>query len=167
MSALTTHTYSNLRQKEKEKKWIKETPKSDRKRKKGKEKDHLKKTSLGPLRQRQRLDTFETKLCSSKERKPPNQNRKPQRAPLHTCKLPLNQWKSPWTNACKPPPKQSSCFSFALTIRPVHLTDQTNGQDRLARGNNTGQTCVPHKSSRCHLGNCPSSKIARNYLKTF
>jgi hypothetical protein len=43
---------------------------------KGKEQDHLKKTSLGPLRQGQLLDTSETKLCSNKERKPPNQNSK-------------------------------------------------------------------------------------------
>jgi hypothetical protein len=28
--------------------------------------------------------------------------RKPQRAPLHTCMLPLNQFNSTWTNACKP-----------------------------------------------------------------
>jgi hypothetical protein len=67
--------------KRKEKKRIKETPTSDRKPKKGKEQDHLKKTSLGLLRQGQRLDTSETKLCSSKECKPPNQSSKTQRAP--------------------------------------------------------------------------------------
>jgi hypothetical protein len=27
---------------------------------------------------------------------------KPQKAPLHTCKLPLNQCNSPWKKACKP-----------------------------------------------------------------
>jgi hypothetical protein len=37
----------------------------------------LKKTSLGPLRQGQRLDTSETKLCSSKEPKPPKHTRAP------------------------------------------------------------------------------------------
>jgi hypothetical protein len=51
MSVLTTHTFGNPREKEKkEKKRIKETPTSDRKPKKGKEQDHLKKTvseSLG------------------------------------------------------------------------------------------------------------------------
>jgi hypothetical protein len=52
----------------------KETPTSDRNPNKGKEKDHLKKTSLGPLRQGQRLDTSETKQSSSKEREPPNQS---------------------------------------------------------------------------------------------
>jgi hypothetical protein len=40
---------------------------------KGKVQDYLKKTSLGPLRQGQRLNTTETKTCSSKEHKPPNQ----------------------------------------------------------------------------------------------
>jgi hypothetical protein len=70
---------------------------------KGKEKDHLRKTILGPLRQGQRLDTSETKLCSSKEHKPPNQSSKTHKElPLHTCKLPLNQCNSLWTNACEP-----------------------------------------------------------------
>jgi hypothetical protein len=49
----------------------KETPTSDQKPNKGKEQDHLKKTSLGTLRQGQRLDKSETKQSSSKERKPP------------------------------------------------------------------------------------------------
>jgi hypothetical protein len=70
----------------------KETPTSDRKPNKGKEQDHLKKTSLGHLRQGQRLDTSETKQSSSKERKSPNQNSNNHKElPLHTCKLPLNQ----------------------------------------------------------------------------
>jgi hypothetical protein len=51
MSALTIHTFGNQREKEKEKKRPKETPTSDRKPGKGKEQDHLKKTSIGPLRQ--------------------------------------------------------------------------------------------------------------------
>jgi hypothetical protein len=37
----------------------------------------LKKTSLRPLRQGQRLDTSETKPCSSKEHKPPKHTRAP------------------------------------------------------------------------------------------
>jgi hypothetical protein len=60
----------------------KETPTSDRKPNKGKKQDHLKKTSLGPLRQGQRLDTSETKQNSRKERKPPKTKlEKPQSAP--------------------------------------------------------------------------------------
>jgi hypothetical protein len=93
MSALTTHTYSNLSEKIKEKKRAKGTPTSDQKTKKGKEKDHLKKTSLGPLRQGQQLNKSETKLCSSKEHKPPIQSSKnhmqdppkPMHLPLDEC----------------------------------------------------------------------------------
>jgi hypothetical protein len=56
----------------------------------------MKKTSLGPLRQGQRLDTFETKQGSSKESKPPNKSSKNHKElPLHTCKLPLDQCNSP------------------------------------------------------------------------
>jgi hypothetical protein len=67
----------------------KETPTSYRKPNKGKEQDHLKKTSLGPLRQGQRLDTSETKQSLRKERKPPNQSSKNHKElSLHTCKLP-------------------------------------------------------------------------------
>jgi hypothetical protein len=70
----------------------KETPTSDRKPNKGKEQDHLKKTSLGPLRQGQRLDTSKIKQSSSKERNPPNQSSNNHKElPLHTCKISLNQ----------------------------------------------------------------------------
>jgi hypothetical protein len=96
MSALTTLTKSNKREKKKKRNEQKETPTSDRNPNKGKEQDHLKKTSLGPLRQGQRLDTSETKQGSRKERKPPNQSSKNHKElPLHTCKLPLNQCNSP------------------------------------------------------------------------
>jgi hypothetical protein len=98
MSALTTPSYNNKREK-KEKKQIKETPTSDRKPNKGKEQDHLRRTSLGPLRQGQRLDTSETKLCSNKELKPPNQSSKKlqrappahMQAPPETKQLPLDE----------------------------------------------------------------------------
>jgi hypothetical protein len=89
MSALTTPTKSNKREKKKKRNKQKETPISNRKPNKSKEQGHLKKTSLGPLRQGQRLDTSETKPCSSKEHKPPNQSSKNHKElPLHTCKLP-------------------------------------------------------------------------------
>jgi hypothetical protein len=89
MSALTTPTKSNTREKKKKRNKQKATPTSDRKPNKGKEQDYLKKASLGPLRQGQRLDTSETKLCSSKEHKPPKQSSKNHKELLlHTCKLP-------------------------------------------------------------------------------
>jgi hypothetical protein len=85
VSVLTTPTKSNKREKKKKRKEQKETPTSGRKPNEGKEQDHLKKTSLGPLRQGQRLDTSETKRSSSKERKPPNQSSKNHKVlPLHT-----------------------------------------------------------------------------------
>jgi hypothetical protein len=48
---------------------------------KGKEQDHLKNTSLGPLRQGQRLDTSETKHAQVKSTNHQPKARKPQRAP--------------------------------------------------------------------------------------
>jgi hypothetical protein len=85
MSSLTTPTKSNKREKKKKRNEQKETPTSDRKANKGKEKDHLKKTSLGPLRQGQWLDTSETKQSSRKEHKAPKQSSK------HHKELPLMQ----------------------------------------------------------------------------
>jgi hypothetical protein len=94
MTALTTHTFWVI--KEKEKKQLKETSTSDRSQMKGKELDHLKKTSLRP-----------------KEQKPPSQSKgsthprqnhaqakskthqikaqKPQRAPPEPMQLPLDK----------------------------------------------------------------------------
>jgi hypothetical protein len=116
MSALTTPTKSNKREKKTKTNEQKETLTSDRKPNKDKEQDHLKKTSLGPLRQGQPLDTSEKKQSSSKERKPPNQSSKNHKElPLHTCKLPLNQCNSPWTNACKPLENRETATTSAHT----------------------------------------------------
>jgi hypothetical protein len=114
----------NQERKEKEK----NRTKSDQKPNTGKEQDHSKKTSLGPLRQGQRLDTSETKQSSRKKCKPPNQSSNNHKElPLHTCKLPLNQWNSPWTNACIPLENRAAATTSAHTgqtwspppVRPV------------------------------------------------
>jgi hypothetical protein len=89
------NTHKKTQEKRKGKETNRKTPTIDRKPNKGKEQVHLKKTSIGPPRQGQRLDTSETKQSTSKESKPPIKARKPQRAPLHTSKLPLNQCNSP------------------------------------------------------------------------
>jgi hypothetical protein len=113
---LTTPTQSNKREKKKKRNEQKVTPISDRKPNKGKEQDHLKKTSLGPLRQGQRLDTSETKQSLSKERKAPKQSStNHNELPLHTCKLPLNQCNSLWMNACKPLENRAAATTSALT----------------------------------------------------
>jgi hypothetical protein len=74
----------------------KENPTSDWKPKKDKEQDNLKKTSLGPLRQGQRLDTSEKKQCSSKEHKPPKHTRA-HPSHMHT---PLNKCQH-WAQTCQ------------------------------------------------------------------
>jgi hypothetical protein len=108
MSALTTLTYSNKREKKKKRNEQKEAPTSDRKPNKRKEQDHLKMANLGPLRQGQRLDTSKTKKSSSKERKSPNQSsRKHKELPLHTCN-------SSWTNTCKPLEENRAAASAQL-----------------------------------------------------
>jgi hypothetical protein len=142
MSALTTPTKSNKREKKMKRNEQKETPTSDRKPNKGKEQDHIKKTSLGPLRQGQWLDTSETKQSSSKERKPPNKNSKNHKElPLHTCKLPLNQCNSPWMNACKTPLENKATASAELwPVRPVTTTGQTGAQHMNRVNTLTGQT---------------------------
>jgi hypothetical protein len=86
-------------EKRKRKETNKKTPTSDWKPKKGKEQDHLKKTSLGPLMQGQRLDTSKTKPCSSKECKPPNQSSNTTKS--SPCTYASSSWAkahSPWTN---------------------------------------------------------------------
>jgi hypothetical protein len=83
------NTHTKVTREKRKRKEQKETPTSDRKPNKGKEQDHLKKTSLGPPRKGQRLDTSETKQRSSKEHKPPNQSSKNHK------ELPLNQCTSP------------------------------------------------------------------------
>jgi hypothetical protein len=111
MIALTTHTYSSLKEKKRKK-----TPTSDQKPTKGKEQDHLKKTSLEPLRQGQQLDTSETKLCSSKEHEPPKHTG----APLHICILPLNKCQL-GHKPVKPVPKTGQTSS----TKPVRLVTKS------------------------------------------
>jgi hypothetical protein len=128
-------TNSNTREKKKKRNELKETPTNDRKPNKGKEQDHLKKTSLRSLRQGQRLDTYEIKLCSNKERKPPHQRSKTTRAPPAHMQAPQNQCNSPWTNAREPP----------------HETEQLHKHisHRLIRWTRSPSTWELHRSDRC------------------
>jgi hypothetical protein len=111
----------------------------------------LKKTSLEPLKQGQRLDTSETKQNSSKERKPPNQSSNNYKElPLHTCKLPLNQCNSPWTNACKTLLENRAAATTQLSpVRPVTTTGQTNAQHVHMTSTLTGQTGDLDRSDQC------------------
>jgi hypothetical protein len=152
LSALTTPTREKRKRNETNKRKLQQAIESQTKEKK---KDHLKKTSLGPLRQGQRLDTSKTKLCSNKERKPPNQRSKTTKrppahmqAPPEPMQLPLDECMltTSWNRAATP--------AQLSPVRPVTLIGQTDGQDRPTPGNYTGQTSAPYRSGRCHLENC-------------
>jgi hypothetical protein len=120
----------------------------------------LKKTSLGPLRQGQRLDTSETKQSSSKERKPPKQGSKNHKElPLHTCKLPLNQCTSPGRMHARHHLKQGSCNNSALTGQ----TGQHHRSDRCAT---CEQNQHSHWSDRWPWPVSPVHNRAQKWLET-
>jgi hypothetical protein len=121
----------------------------------------VKKTSLGPLRKGQRLDTSETKEGSSKERKPQKQSSKNHKElPVHTCKLPLNQCTSPWTNACKPAENRAAAETSAHT-------GQTGHHHRSDRCLRCAQDQHSHRSDRCTTEPRNGSKPPENHLKAF
>jgi hypothetical protein len=121
MSALTTHTFGNQREKKTGKKQIKRNSNKRSKAEKGKEQDHLKRTSLGPLRQGQRLDTSETKPCSSKEHKPPKHTGAP---PAHK-QTPPEQVPTLGTNRSGRFPKPVRSVP-PKPVRPVPKTGQAD-----------------------------------------
>jgi hypothetical protein len=134
MSALTTHTFGNQRETEKEKKRIKGKSNKQSKVEKGKEQDRLKKTSLRPLRQGQWLDTFETKPCSSKEHKPPKHTRAP---PAHM-QTPPEQVPTLGTNRSGRFPKMVR----SVPLKPVRPVPKTSHADFV-------QQTTPPKSQKC------------------
>jgi hypothetical protein len=125
MSALTTPTWSNTREKKKKRNKLKESSTSDRKPRKGEEQDHLKKTSLGPLRQGQRLDPSETKPCSNKERKPLNQSSNT------TKSSPCTYASSLWAKAHSPEPMQQR--NTRMKQRAKIFSPSPGRLDRLQR----------------------------------
>jgi hypothetical protein len=82
-------------------------------------------------------------------------------APPEPMQLPLDE--------CMQTTSRNRAAASAL-LRLVNHTSQTGVLDRPAPGTHTGQTGVPHRSGRYHLGktgNCPNSKLAQNHLETF
>jgi hypothetical protein len=125
----------------------------------------LKKTSLRPLRQGQRLDTSETRQNSSKERKPPNQSSKNHRElPLHTCKLPLNQCNSLWTNACKPIKNRAAATTSAHTGETGNHHRSDRCPTCALTSTMTGQTGDHDRSDRCTPETRNGSKPPENLL---
>jgi hypothetical protein len=141
MSALTTHTYSNPREKEKKRKEQKKLQQAIESQRKAK--DHLKKTSLGPLREGQYLDTSETKHAQAKSTNHQSKARKPQRAP------PCTHASSPWTNATPPGRIHVNHFMKKRSYNSSALTGQTGQPHRLDRWARSPSTWELHRSNWC------------------
>jgi hypothetical protein len=119
----------------------------------------LKKTSLRPLRQGQRLDTSETKQSSSKERKPPKTKlEQPQRAPPAHMQAPPEPMHLPLDECMQTSWKQGSCCNFSShrSSPPVRPVPKMCTGPALRPVTPTGQT-----------GAQQSPEMARNHLKTF
>jgi hypothetical protein len=99
---------------------------------------------------KQRAQTTKPKLENHKE------------LPLHTCKLPLNQSNSPWTNACKPLDENRAAASSQLW--PVTTTGQTGAQHVNRASTLTGQTGDHDSSDRCTPEPRKGSKPPENLL---
>jgi hypothetical protein len=160
MSALTTPTYSNKIEKKKKRNEQKETPTSDQKPNKGKEQDHLKKTSLGPLRQGQRPDTSETKQSSSKERKLSNQSSKTTRS------SPCTHANSPWTKATPPGRMHAKHHLKQGSYNNSALTGQTGHHHRSDRCSTCAQDQHSDRSDRWPRPVRPVHNRAQKWLKT-
>jgi hypothetical protein len=127
MSALTTPTKSNTREKKKKRTEQKETPTSDRKPNKGKEQDHLKRTSLGPLGKGNGSTHPRQNKAQAKSTNHRNKARKA------TKSSPCTHASSPWTNA--PPPGR---------MHANHLKNRAAATNQLF----TGQSGHHHLSDR-------------------
>jgi hypothetical protein len=111
----------------------------------------LKKTSLGPLRQGQRLYTSEKKQSSSKERKPLKQssNNHKELPPAHMQAPPEPMQLPPGrmhANQLKTGQLQQLQF---ILVRPVTITGQTGAQHVHRTSTLTGPTGDLYRSDRC------------------
>jgi hypothetical protein len=111
-------------------------------REKDKEQDHLRKTNLRPLRHGQRLDTSETKLCSSKEHKLPKHTRAP---PAHM-QTPLERVPTLGTNRSG---------RFPKPVRPITKNSQAGCQNWSDRFGTTDHTPKKPKAQK----KCTSSPL--------
>jgi hypothetical protein len=155
MSALTTPTYSNKREKKKKRNEQKETSTSDRKPKKGEEQDHLKKTCLGPFRQ-------------GNGSTHPRQNKAQAKSANHQTKARKTTNSSPCTHASSP---RTNATPSGRMHAKHHLKHGSCNNSAL-----TSQTGHHHRSDWCptyeqgqtgQTGAHQSPEMARNHLKTF
>jgi hypothetical protein len=141
MSALTTHTYSNPREKRKEKINKKKRQQMNESQRKAKRKITGRRQVSEPLGKGNGSTHPRQNYAQAKSANHQSKARKPQRAPPAHMQAPPEPMQPPWTNACKPPCKQSSCFSFALTGQTgQHPTGQIGAQHMNRTSTLTGQT---------------------------
>jgi hypothetical protein len=117
------------------------------------------------LRQGRWLNTSETKLCSSKERKPPNQSSKT------TKSSPCTHARSPWTNATPPGrmhanhlANRAAASALLWSVRPANTTGQTGAQHMNRTSTITGDL---NRSDRCTTKPRNGSKPPENLLGAF
>jgi hypothetical protein len=88
--------------------------------------------------------------------------------PLHTCKLPLNQCNSPWTNACKPLEENRAAASAQFwPVRPVDTTSQTSAKHVNRASTLTGQTGDSNWLDRCTPEPKNGSNPPENFRNAF
>jgi hypothetical protein len=165
MSALTIHTYSNLREKKKwtNKKKLQQAIESQRN---AKRKITWRRQVSDPVGKGNGSAHPRQNYAQAKSANHQTKAWKPQRAPLAHMRAPPEPMQLPldecmWTTSWK----RAATTAQLWPVRPVTITGQTSEKDRAATGNYAGQTGALHLSGRCHLGNCPSSKIVETTWK--
>jgi hypothetical protein len=162
MSVLTTHTYSNPREKQKkrnEQKKLQQAIESQRERSLEEDKSRTPKARATPRHIRdktmlkQRAQTTKPKL------------EKPQRAPPAHMQAPPEPMHPPWMNAYKPLEENRAAASAQLRpVRPVDTTGQTGAQHVNRASTLTGQTGDSNRSDWCTTEPRNGSKPPENLL---
>jgi hypothetical protein len=167
MSALTTPTNCNTREK-KEKTNKKKLQQVIENQRKGESKITWRRQVSDPLGKGNDSTHLRQNKAQAKSANHQPKLEKPQRAPPAHMQAPPEPMQLSLDKCMRTTTWNRADASAQLSpVRPVTLTGQTGGQDRPTPGNHTGQTGSLHRSGRCHLGNCQSSKIARNNLEAF
>jgi hypothetical protein len=153
-----THIVTWEKKKETDKKKL---PTSDRKPKKGKEQDHLKKTSLGPLGKGNSSTHPRQNCAQAKSTNHQTKTRKQQRAPPAHMQAPPEPMQLPWTNTCKPL-EENRAVALAQ-LWPVANTSLTSVQHVNRASTLTGQTGDHDRSNRWHteprIGSIPPENL--------
>jgi hypothetical protein len=157
------HTYSNLRDKkgkETNKKKLQQAIESQRK---AKRKITWRRQVSDPLGKGNGSTHPRQNYAQAKSANHQTKALKPQRAPPAHMQAPPEPMQLPLDECLQTTTWNIAAATASLwLVRQVTFTGQTGGQDRPAPENCTGQTDTLHRSGRCHLGNCLSSKNSKS-----